>query len=284
MTEETSVEDRAKEMGWSSKEEFRGNPDQWIDAETYVQRGETLMPLIKASNRRLTEELATMKGELAEAKTQAAASQEAIAALKEFNSAANRKVMKESVASTKAALIQARRDGDPEVEIALAEQLGEEQEALRAAEKEGVKPEGGKKTNGTVEEDYTKTAEWQAWIKDNSWYTTDKRRTALAMGIAEELRTSSETTNLRGRAFLDRVTEEVEKVFSPGEPKSKVEGGGRGTGGGGGGSGGHRYSDLPQDAKETCERQSTKLVGKGRAFATTEEWRKHYAKTYFEEA
>lgn len=284
MTEEATVEERAKDMGWSPKEEFRGNPDQWIDAETYVQRGETLMPLIKASNRRLSEELATVKTELAAAKVQAAASQEAISALKEFNSAANRKVMQESVAATKAALIQAKRDGDPEVEIALAEQLGEEQKALREAEKDKGKSPEGKPANGAAEEDYTKTAEWKGWMSDNPWYTVDKRRTALAMGIADELRAAPETTGLRGRAFLDKVTEEVEKVFSTGEPKSKVEGGGRGTGGGGGGSGGHKYADLPQEAKETCERQASKLVGKGRAFATSEEWRKHYAKTYFEEA
>jgi hypothetical protein len=81
------------------------------------------------------------------------------------------------------------------------------------------------------------------------------------------------------------VTEEVEKVFSPGVKTSKVEGGSRGSGSGGGGtSGGKNYSDLPQDAKETCERQATRLVGKGRAFETAEAWRKHYAKTYFEEA
>jgi hypothetical protein len=282
MTEETDIETKAKEMGWSPKDDFRGNPDQWIDAETYVQRGETLMPLIKASNRRLTEELSTVKQELTKAKEQLTASQESIDALKEFNSAANRKAMKEAVSQTKAALIQAKRQGESEVEIELAEQLHKEQEALQEAEEEsskkGNQPE--KRPNGADGgEDFTKSAEWRQWTEDNPWFGKDKRRTALSMGIADELRLDPETSGLKGKAFLDKVTEEVEKIFSPGAPSSKVESGGRGSGGG---TSGQSYSDLPADAKEACESQARRLVGADRAFKTKEDWRKHYTKTYFE--
>ncbi len=33
-----NIEAEAREMGWVSKEEFKGHKDQWLDAEEYVLR------------------------------------------------------------------------------------------------------------------------------------------------------------------------------------------------------------------------------------------------------
>jgi len=56
MSEETA-ETKAKAMGWSPKDEFRGDPDRWVDAETYVRRGEEFIPFLRANNKKLEEEL-----------------------------------------------------------------------------------------------------------------------------------------------------------------------------------------------------------------------------------
>ncbi|MGH9428537.1 MAG: hypothetical protein ACRD2L_19795 [Terriglobia bacterium] len=283
------IEVKAKELGWMPKDEFRGDPAQWVDAKSYVERGETMLPLIKANNRRLTTEVTALRQELNAAKETLKASQESIEALKEFNSDANRKAMKRQIAVTKASLIQAKKDNDVEAEVELTTQLQDESLALRDAEGKPDEPPAktvGKtgSTNGGDDADFTKSSEWKAWTVDNPWFGTDKRRTALAMGIADELRNDPATSKLRGRPYLDRVTEEVEKVFSPAASsgKSKVEHSGS-RGAGGGGSGGKSYADLPQDAREICERQAGRLVGDGRAYKTKEEWRAAYAETYYAE-
>jgi gas vesicle protein len=285
MSEEAEIEVKAKEMGWIPKDEFRGDPAKWTDAAEYVARGENLLPIVRAQNRELSGEVKSLREEVKNLRETNAASAEAIQALKDFNSAENRRVLKAQADATRQALIEAKKEGDPEAEVRLTEQLADEKKALETAEagktKGYPKPEGRPNGEG---EDFTKTADWKAWATDNPWFGADKKRSALAFGVAEELRSDPAHKTLIGRKFLDKVTEEVEKIFNPqqqGRQQSKVEGGARGTGDGGGS--GQSYSDLPKDARDICERQATKLVGKGRAFEDIEAWRKHYTKEFFSE-
>lgn len=272
----TEVEARAKEMGWAPKEEFRGDPEKWIDAETYVRRGEELMPILKANNKRQSEELRAIQTELKQTKELLAASAESIEALKEFNSKVVRKEATEKLGELKEALVEAKREGDVEKEVELTEQIQEHKTALKEAEKKAEEKPSGKTPPA---DDYTQNPDWKAWVAENTWFGKDRRRTALALGIADELKNNPETSNLTGRDLLDRVSEEVENVFGgTRRTVDKVEGGG----GSGGGKGGKGYGDLPAEAKAACERQAERLVGAGRAFKSQQEWRNHYAKAYFE--
>jgi len=272
----TDIEARALEMGWAPKEEFRGDPEKWIDAETYVRRGEELMPILKANNKRLSEELSQVKSELKKTNEMLTASSESIEALKEFNSELVRKEAKKQLETMKDALKEARQEGDVDKEVEISEQIREHSAALKEAEKKPVE----KKVEAPAQ-DPTQNPEWQAWVAENQWFGKDKRRTALALGVAEEIK---EAEKLTGRALLDRVSEEVEKTFGGGAPKiDKVEGGGGGRRAAGSGNG-KSFADLPQEAKEICERQSNRLVGEGRAFKNMQEWRQHYTKQYFGEA
>lgn len=288
MTETNEVEVKARELGWQPKEEFRGDPERWVDAAAYVERGETMLPLIKASNKRLNDQVSTLTRELGDTKTRLKASEESVEALKAFNSAENRKEMKATIAATKAALIEAKKENEPEKEVELTQQLTDQTAALREAEA-SVTEGGGKSSkeerkeiqNG--ENDPAQSPEFKAWVQDNPWYGKDIKRTALMHGVAQEVRANPKTSDLKGRKFLDLAAEEVEKIL-PSErvSESKVEDGGRGPGGDGD-KDKKSYADLPSEARDVCERQAGKLVGEGRAFKTKEEWRNHYARTYFEE-
>jgi hypothetical protein len=261
-------------MGWAPKEEFRGDPDKWIDAETFVKRGEEFMPILKASNRKLQAELAEVKGQLTKTNELLTASAESIEALKEFNSAAVRKEAKEKVKELKEALVEAKKEGDVEQEVEIAEQLQEQRAAIKKAE-------AAPKPKTPPPDDYTANPEWKAWVSENAWWGTDKRRTSLALGIADELKAKPENAGLVGKAFLDKVSEEVEATFgTPRQRSDKVEGGAPGHRGG---NGGRSFGDLPAEAKDACERQAQRLVGEGRAFKTAQEWRNYYAKQYFAE-
>ena len=47
------VEQEARTLGWVPAEEFKGDPNRWVDAETFVERGHTVMPILRKNNERL---------------------------------------------------------------------------------------------------------------------------------------------------------------------------------------------------------------------------------------
>jgi hypothetical protein len=261
-----NVEVQARELGWSPKEEFKGDPERWIDAETFVKRGEELMPILKANNRKLL-------GEVMSLKEAVKASQDSISALKEFNSKINIREAKETKKVLVEQLKEARSDGDVETELKLTKEIDKTEKALEVAETRPV--------------EQPEDPVFKAWKEEHSWFGQDKRKTNIAIAIGNELRSDPESRNLTGRAFLDKVIQEVNKTLGVEEkasPPSKVEGG-RGSGGSGRGAAGSgkTFNDLPSDAREACDRQVNRLVGANRAFKNQDEWRSHYAAKYFAE-
>jgi hypothetical protein len=285
MADEKTVEQRASEMGWSPKEQWRGDPERWIDAETFVKRGEELMPILKANNRRLQEEVGGLRSTIQEQMTIIKANQEAIEALREFNSAQTLKEVKQQKTLLTREIVKAREENDLEREQELQEQLDDTREAIKAAEAgKGKKTEKSEQKQTSPNEPVT-DPDFKAWHEDNAWFGSDPVKTGLANGVAAKLRQDPETKNLLGRAFLDKVSEGVDKILGNErrDAASKVDGG-RGDGGGSGGSNSKKsFSDLPADAKQACESQATRLVGKGRAFPDITAWRKHYVEKYFQE-
>jgi len=57
-------EDRARLSGWTPAEEFKGDPDRWVDAETWNKRADELMPILKATNKKLEEKLTQYESEI----------------------------------------------------------------------------------------------------------------------------------------------------------------------------------------------------------------------------
>ena len=57
-------EAEAREHGWSPKEEFKGDPARWVDAETFMKRADEMMPLLKAANSRQKREIEALKKDL----------------------------------------------------------------------------------------------------------------------------------------------------------------------------------------------------------------------------
>lgn len=281
---------RAKELGWSPKEEWRGNPEQWIDADAFVERGETLMPLLKANNRKLTSELHATRAQLSEAQRIIQANTEAIEELKKFNTTTLRQQATTQKKEIAKAIAEARREGNVEEELELTERLTETTRVLKETENQPrvTKPKGTAPATATEEqsEDMTAHPDFQAFAKENPWLGSDKRKTNLATAIAQELREDPKWKGVYGKAFLDAVAAEVNATLgeTPRGHTSRVEGGaGNGSAGSGSGGRGKGYESLPAEAKAACERQASRLVGEGRAYKTIADWRKAYATKYFEE-
>lgn len=276
-----AVEQEARTLGWVPQEDFRGDKSRWVDAETFVQRGHEIMPILKQNNARLTQTVAELQETVNSLVGELKTSKGTLEELKTFSA----ETIKQRVADAKRDVLvrlkQAREDGNVVEEAELFEQLTDLKDAQKAAS--APPPPAKKEEPATPSIDPALTS-WMA-EPENAWFNKDRRKTSLAMGIAQELREDPATKHLVGRAFYDRISQEVEAVMGekrePGA--SKVEGS-RGGSGGGNGSGGRgkTYADLPADAKKACDDQGRKFIGTP-AFKDAAAWREYYVRMVTEE-
>ncbi len=271
----------ARESGWRPKEEFRGDPEKWVDASTWVSRAENFLPLIKADRDRFRQDNEQLRNSLKETNELLKASQEAIAALKEHQTVATRRQVAQAEAALKARLREARDSGNLDQELEIQEELSELREAREAvAPAPAPAPKPAAAPAAPAEDPQT-----TAWIAANPWFKDNARKRGYAMGVADEIRSSNPT--LKGKDFFDALDRALadDPVINPPAPNKYSSGNtpGSGSSGGSGASSKKRgYADLPADAKAACDSMQSKLVGPGRAYKTADEWRAEYAKTFFD--
>lgn len=266
------VQARAEKLGWIPPTRYKGDPERFVDAEEYIERGETVLPIVKEQNKRLQAEIGRLTSENASIVTALKSSQDAIAQIEERHSVETQKAVERAREQVKAQLAAASAAGDHEGIAELTDQLTLLNKAEEKAESKAVE----KKTPPP----YVPPPDLREWNKENTWFGTDKRKTALALAIAQELREGGETST--GRDFFDLVSVEVEKTFTTSTPTSKVEGA-RGGSGDDSRSGGKKgYASLPADAKAACDADARQFVGPNKRYKTQDEWRKRYAEIYFE--
>lgn len=280
------LETQARNMGWRPKEEFRGEEDKWVDAKTYVDRGEHVLPIIKATNDRLRQDLIRTNESLASVNAALLASKETITALERYHQDDVKQKVEAAREKLKTELVAAKKSGDVESEVDLTSELSK----LDAAEAIATTTEADTKKQEQQQrpapKDYTKEPEFIAWQEANPWFGTDMAKTAIADAAQRKLRAEGEKT--LGREFLDKVSLEVTKEITRlggNRSTNKVEGskGGEGGASGGGGTKSKSYSDLPAEAKEACRGFNRELVGPNRLHKTEKEWQDAYAAQYFSE-
>jgi len=297
--DQAALQERARSMGWAPKDQWRGDPQNWLDAGEYVQRGEQILPILRSNLQRTEAELTRMRADFQRQSTLLQAANESIQVLTNLSTEQSRETAREKRRELLRQQAQARTDGNAELEIDLGEQIADVTAEINSAETAVEKPAAKRKTTASAAQatesqsaapDPTTDPAYQAFVRDNPWFGTDHRRSALAVAIGRELKQDPATQQLVGAAFFNRIVSEVNKIFSPQQRgSSKVEGGVGGGTSNGSGSGsdsrdaasGKAYADLPADAKAACDRQANWVVGEGRAFKDVAAWRKHYVTVYF---
>lgn len=279
VVDDAAAEREASEMGWEPKEKFRGAPEKWVDAKTYVERGRAIMPILKKNNERLASDVSALRGEIGGLKETLKAAQAVIDTL----NASHEEDVKAQVEAARAALRDelavASEAGDHKAVAAITDQmtqLGKAEDKADVRDDKNAKP-------GTGEDVWNTPVgrEVKAWYEQHPAFSKDRRKVALATAITVELRERGNTK--LGAAFLDDVAAEVEKALDSARDDeggdSKV-----GSGNGGGGrrpGGGKTYADLPADVKAVCDSQAKRLVGPNRAHKDIASWRKSYVQQYF---
>ncbi len=269
------VQAKAEKLGWIPPSRFKGDPERFIDAADYIERGETVLPIVRAQNGRLQAEIENLRGENQRTLQALKAATDAINNIEERHSVETQKAVERARADVKAQLAAASAAGDHDGVAELTDQLTKLNQADQTASTKPIVTEPPSAA-------YVPPADLKAWNDENPWFGTDKRKTALALGIAQELREAGDTS--QGRVFFDKVTEELNNTLgvSQAPAVSKVEGGrGSSDGGSATASGKKGYAALPADAKAACDADSRRFVGAGKKYKTADEWRARYAEMYF---
>ncbi len=189
----------ARRKGWLPKSEFSGDPSKWVDAKTFIERGDNF-------NKNLQREVAALKQKLADfegTKT----------AFKKFHEETLAKKDKELQAAINALRVQrsqATQDGDHEAAIALEDRIDELKSERAAFKKVEVEQQAPAATAANPAGIHAEVM--NEWIEDgNSWFREDAKLQAYAVAVGEDLIKSGE--QLRGRKFLDKVASIVAEDF-----------------------------------------------------------------------
>lgn len=271
-----TVEQEAREMGWVPQEDYKGDPDRWVDAATYAERGHTVLPILRQANQKLHQTTIQQSKQLAEMQETLKASQEAIQELQAFNTEETKRKIAEAKKQVLIELKAAKEAGDVAQEVELTDALTD----IKVAEKEAAaRKEPVQTSKNSAATDVGKSdPDLAAFLEANPWYGNDARKTAKANGIVYMLRSDPDNDDLIGAAFYKKVTEQMNNTI---RQPSKVEGSTAPTAALS--AAGKTYKDLPADAKAACNdpKRIARLVGSGRAFKDVAAWQAHYAQIYF---
>lgn len=242
------IEAEARKMGWTSKEEFRGDPDKWRPADEFVERGRNMLPILRKTVEKSQAEIAELKKSIKE--------------FAEYHSKTEQRAYAKAYGDLKAQQMQAVAEGNTEA----FKQIDQEIEDLQK-EVSGKKPITVPKDDNPADDPV-----YVEWASRNKWIDTDKELAAYAEGQGLYLHKSR---GLRGSELLEEVTKAVKAKFPDkfSNPRRNsapsVEGGTPVAK-----KGGKTYADMPKDDRETCDRM-VKRYGISK---------EEFVKTYFEGA
>lgn len=221
----SQIEDTARKAGWSGKDDWKGDPADWLEAPEFILKAVgDVLPSMRKSLEKANEENAGLK-----------------------------KAVKASIAH----LSKARQEGYEQRGRELQEQL--EQAAIlgdvagvNSATKGIVALEKEVSEAPVPEPDAPEEApEFTAWKADNLWFGKDKPLTAAAIEIGNEVFAEGYT----GKAQIKETDKRVREAFpgkfeAPKNPNRDLPGAVEGGGIFGRKPAGKSFSDMPKEHQE----------------------------------
>ncbi len=247
MSEERNYESEAKADGWTPKEEWKGDESKWVDAKTFVEKGEKISGILKSKISRLEERVESLTESNAKFKTYTDAQMARERKKNETLIAELEKIRKEAIT-----------DGD-----------GDAFDAADKRIKQLQQQEVAPPVDTTAE--HKKLAD--AWTAENPWYATNEKLGRYADGVAEQIVAQGFT----GKAYFDELTKKVKETFpeefqnsARSRPNGVEEGGGQGASQG---SKKHTWDNLPEEAKAAAKRFEKDIPGFSRDdYVANYEW------------
>lgn len=252
-----NIEEKALEHGWVPKDEYRGRPEDWCDADEFLRRGDP---------RYLREQLVRTEREVRTLKQQSDAEKRAFEArlqrMEKMSAAQRTKLYADIEQARRAAVELGDTQEYDRLNKAEAELYRREQEAAAVSTKETA-------TANDVHPDV------ERWVQSNPWFLKDKALNMAAQGIHVEL--LEQEPGLSVKENLDRVKEELKSRFpekfaskrsSDNGGRTAVEGGGRMSST----TRGKGWTDIPSEERAIIDRHVKEGLYKDRAEAAKIYW------------
>lgn len=225
---------QAKQHGWTPKEEFKGDPTRWVDAETFVKRADEVMPLLRKKTEMQDREIADLKKQIKKAN--------------EFFSKSEERAYQRALADLKAQQRDAVAAGDTAAFDDIDKQIADLKKDL---------PEGEVTQEEALEA-------FHGWREANAWY--DKGNLANASETEIEARIYADrmmekhvakTKDMKPEAYFAMIGEMVLEKYptlTQKTPRQKPASDVAPPTGGRGGRGGKTFADLPAEAQRQCDK------------------------------
>lgn len=205
----------ATRKGWVPKDQYKGDPDKWVDAAKFVDRGNKF-----AKN--LQREVDTLKKQLADFE----GTKQQFIKFTQERLAAKDAELKDAIAALRIQTKAAIRDGDDELANTLEDRidvLKGQRDEVKNLPDEVPAPSNKVNMDDPVLND---------WIADgNEWFRDDEKMREYAVALGNELVTNGDNIvdgkPLKGRKFLNLVRERMEEEFPRRFKKSSTATGGR---------------------------------------------------------
>jgi len=192
---DTSTEDRARLTGWVPEGEFKGDPERWSDAETWNNRTDEIMPILKSTNKRLETELGATQKEIVQLKQ------------------TMKKMAVASETITKRAYDKAVETIQKEQKSAINEQDGEKWEELEKQKKELEESKPEKVDTSQLDKPVYSQLQNDFFSRNASWYGVNKEMTAVAYAKATEMANQGASDEVQLAEAEKRVKEMYPEMF-----------------------------------------------------------------------
>lgn len=254
-SELSDVEIKAKAMGWTPKDEFKGDPQKWRGAEEFVERGENMLPIVKARVNQQAKEIEELKATMRQ--------------FGEYHTKTEQRAYEKAMVD----LRQQRADAIAAADGVAFDKVDIQIEAMRREIEDAGKIANARPNSGD-------NPEYKQWADENKW-VKDPELEQYAYDIGKKLRDAGITAD--GREFLELVGKKVKTLFpekfeNPRRAAAQsVEGGIPAPR-----RGGKTYADLPADAKSACDRMAKNAYSGDEKQAA--KFKAEYVKNYYEGA
>jgi len=242
---------KAKTLGWVPKEEYKGNPEKWRDAEEFNEFGERLNPILRENNKRLEAQLRTKEEAHAKELAEIRAS---VAKFAKLHEETEKVAYAKALADLRAERKEALAEGDYDRAEEVTEQIENAKTAAKA-EKEVPEPKAAPEVPAEIQATYTKWSAQNPWaVEGTEKYNPEME--AYARAIGETLyRSGTPTKGEAFEPFLNLITQKVKERFPEafGNPLRRVASVEGGTDGDETPTGKHTYANLPKEAKDACD-------------------------------
>lgn len=185
-----TIEDQARDMGWRPKEEFKGEEGRWVDAETFVKRGEEILPIVKANAKKDREALEAAKAEIAEMR-------KTFSEFKQYHSQTEKRAHDRARKELERELAEAIEAKDFAAVRSITDDIASLSKDVRTDDQGQpyATPDHAKALN--------------QWKGENAWFGSDSVMTAAANAIANEL----EASGVKGADQLAEVAKRIRAEF-----------------------------------------------------------------------